>query len=78
MILRAISDAGSKQSKLRLDVAKWLISPDYETVCDLAAVSGDELKKSIEEILKNNYPVSFIMANQLKKKLSKVVNSEDV
>lgn len=51
MISQAISDAYLDDIKQKEIVSEWINTPDFDTVCDLALVGANQMKKNFEEVL---------------------------
>lgn len=49
--IRDIYTAGRGAEKNRREVAEWLTSEDYETVCALAEIDADNMKEQIVNLL---------------------------
>lgn len=47
----AVMDARSSVASLRVDVAAWLNTPDFERVCELAVQSPESIRQGIQRIL---------------------------
>ena len=67
MICQAISDAYLGSNKEKLAVAEWIMSSDFDNVCDLATLESDRLRKMIQEILTSKSVVARFLGERLKK-----------
>lgn len=50
----AILDASSEKRHYRVPVARWLLSTDFDTVCDMANLNPNTIKRIISAILSEN------------------------
>lgn len=71
ILTRAILDAASRSSALRLEIAQWMTSPDFDTVCDLVDANADFIFERLREILLAKWPVSWILAMRLREVILK-------
>jgi len=67
VICQAISDAYLGSKKEKLAVAEWIMSSDFDNVCDLATLESDRLRKMIQEILTSKSVVARFLGERLKK-----------
>jgi hypothetical protein len=67
VICQAISDAYLGSNKEKLAVAEWIMSSDFDNVCDLATLESDRLRKMIHEILTSKSVVARFLGERLKK-----------
>lgn len=51
MISQAISDAYLDDIKQKEIVSEWINTPDFDTVCDLASIEANQMRKNFEEVL---------------------------
>ena len=54
-------------TKEKLSVAKWIESPDYEFVCDMAELNASKLKIHLKKIATSKPMVSRYLGERLKK-----------
>ena len=67
MICQAISDSYLGNEKEKLAIAEWVMSSDFDNVCDLATLEADRLRKMIKEILTSKSVVARFLGERLKK-----------
>ena len=51
VISQAMSDASSEKKYHRVSVATWLLSKDFERVCDLASLQPEAVRQIIARLL---------------------------
>lgn len=51
VISQAISDAYLDDIKQKEVVSEWINTQDFDTVCDLASVGANQMRKNFEEVL---------------------------
>jgi hypothetical protein len=54
VINQAVADSFSEKRHDRVGVSRWLLSKDFETVCDFASFDPRVIKRCIAEILMEN------------------------
>lgn len=65
MIALAILDASSEKRHFRIPVATWLLTDDFETVCGMANLNHNTIRKIVAEILSENPIRAQFMSKQL-------------
>lgn len=66
MISQAISDAYLDDPKNKREVKQWLDTDDFVTVCDLASVNPDYMKKTFHKILKDKPAIARFEGRKIK------------
>lgn len=51
VLAQAISDTALGDRRLQLDVARWMQTRDFVTVCDFADINDTHIKKEIQNLL---------------------------
>ena len=74
VICQAISDSYLGTEREKISVLKWVKSPDFINVCDLAELNADRLKDHFKIIL-NSKPV---VARYLGEKLRRVIQNRSL
>lgn len=67
VMCQAISDLYLGTAKEKLSVAEWIISDDYDQVCDMAELNASRLKKYLFEIANSKPIVARYLGEKLKK-----------
>lgn len=71
MISQAISDAYLDDIKQKEIVSEWINTPDFDTVCDLASVGSNQMRKNFEEVLLMRPAIAKMKGRLLKHLLEK-------
>jgi hypothetical protein len=67
VMCQAISDLYLGSTREKLSVSKWIESPDYEFVCDMAELNASKLKIHLKKIATSKPIVSRYLGERLKK-----------
>jgi len=65
VIALAILDASSEKRHFRVPVARWLLTDDFDTVCGLASLNPNTIRKIVSEIMSENPIRAQFMSKQL-------------
>ena len=71
VISQAISDVYLDNPKHKLEVMEWLDTDDFETVCDLADLNPDFVKKAIRNIAESKPAIARFTGRKIKDVIDK-------
>jgi hypothetical protein len=71
VISQAISDAYLDDIKQKETVSDWIDTSDFDTVCDLASVGSNQMRKNFKEILLMRPAIAKMKGRLLKHLLEK-------
>lgn len=58
VIITALRDLGSDKRKLRIQAAKWALSPDFTEVCGNAGIPAEPMKQTIGKLFVMRQPLA--------------------
>lgn len=69
VIVRAIKDAVEGNDNARRDVVRWLVSHDFDTICEFAQVDPQSWRPRIAELFRTSPGLQIYYANKMIKDL---------
>lgn len=66
MLAQAIRDSYDPDQHVRNGIMRWLRTPDFETVCDMAFVEPDNMRDQIEQLVHSKPIIAKHYGQQLR------------